>query len=53
MSSFHYKRAIVIGVTSSGKSTLAEQLAKRFDLNYIVLLAALGLTRLVIGLRKY
>lgn len=37
MSSFPYKRAIVIGVTSSGKSTLAQQLAKRFDLNYIEL----------------
>ncbi len=28
---------IVIGVTSSGKSTLAEKLARRFDLNYIEL----------------
>jgi adenylate kinase family enzyme len=37
MSSFPYKRVIVIGVTSSGKSTLAEQLAKRFDLNYVEL----------------
>jgi len=31
------KRIVVIGVTSSGKSTLAENLAKRFDLNYIEL----------------
>jgi adenylate kinase family enzyme len=37
MSSFLYKRVIVIGVTSSGKSTLAERLARRFDLNYIEL----------------
>ena len=37
MASFPYKRLIVIGVTSSGKSTLAEQLAKRFDLNYVEL----------------
>lgn len=37
MSSFPYKRVIVIGVTSSGKSTLAEKLARRFDLNYIEL----------------
>lgn len=37
MSAFPYKRAIVVGVTSSGKSTLAEQLASRFDLNYIEL----------------
>ncbi|HMB22935.1 MAG: adenylate kinase [Chloroflexota bacterium] len=37
MSSFPYQRVIVIGVTSSGKSTLAEKLAKRFDLNYIEL----------------
>jgi adenylate kinase family enzyme len=32
MSVFPYKRIVVIGVTSSGKSTLAERLAKRFDL---------------------
>ena len=37
MSSFPYKRVVVIGVTSSGKSTLAEELARRFDLNYIEL----------------
>lgn len=37
MSSFPYKRLIVVGVTSSGKSTLAERLAQRFDLNYIEL----------------
>jgi len=30
-----YKRIVIIGSTSSGKSTLAEQLAKRFDLYYI------------------
>jgi len=32
---FPYKRIFVIGSTSSGKSTLAERLAKRFDLHYI------------------
>lgn len=37
MSSFPYQRAVVIGVTSAGKSTLAERLAKRFDLSYIEL----------------
>ena len=37
MSSFPYKRVVVVGVTSSGKSTLAEKLAKRFGLNYIEL----------------
>lgn len=37
MSSFPYKRAVVVGVTSSGKSTLAEMLARRFDLCYIEL----------------
>lgn len=37
MSLFPYKRVVVIGVTSSGKSTLAETLAKRFDLNFIEL----------------
>jgi adenylate kinase family enzyme len=37
MSSFSYKRVVVVGVTSSGKSTLAEKLAKRFDLDYIEL----------------
>lgn len=37
MSFFPYKRTVVVGVTSSGKSTLAEKLAKRFDLDYIEL----------------
>lgn len=37
MPSFPYKRAVVIGVTSSGKSTLAERLARRFDLDFIEL----------------
>jgi adenylate kinase family enzyme len=37
MSSFPYKRVVVIGVTSSGKSTLAEELARHFDLNHIEL----------------
>ncbi len=37
MSSFPYNRIVIIGVTSSGKSTLAENLAKRFDLNFIEL----------------
>jgi adenylate kinase family enzyme len=37
MHTFPYKRMVVVGVTSSGKSTLAEQLAKRFDLRYVEL----------------
>ena len=37
MSSFPYKRVVVIGVTSSGKSTLAATLAKLYDLQYIEL----------------
>jgi adenylate kinase family enzyme len=37
MSSLPYQRVVVVGVTSSGKSTLAEKLAKRFALNYIEL----------------
>lgn len=37
MSSFPYNRIVVIGVTSSGKSTLAESLAKHFDMNFIEL----------------
>ncbi|MBN2116994.1 MAG: hypothetical protein JW730_10500 [Anaerolineales bacterium] len=37
MSSFPYKRVVVVGVTSSGKSTLAEKLAGHFGLNYIEL----------------
>jgi len=32
---FPYKHIVIIGSTSSGKSTLAERLAKRFDLSYI------------------
>jgi adenylate kinase family enzyme len=35
MDKFPYQRIVVIGVTSSGKSTLAETIAKRFDLNFI------------------
>jgi adenylate kinase family enzyme len=37
MSTFPYKRVVVVGVTSSGKSTLAEQLAEHFSLSYIEL----------------
>lgn len=37
MSSFPYTRVVVVGVTSSGKSTLAENIARRFDLEYIEL----------------
>ena len=37
MNTFPYNRAVVVGVTSSGKSTLAEQIAERFDLSYIEL----------------
>lgn len=37
MSSFPYQRIVVIGTTSSGKSTLAEQLAKRLDMKFIEL----------------
>ena len=37
MNIFPFKRVVVVGVTSSGKSTLAEKLAKRFDLDYIEL----------------
>src|SRR6266498_4321667 len=36
-SSFPYKRVVIVGVTSSGKSTLAERLAKRFSMDYIEL----------------
>jgi adenylate kinase family enzyme len=32
---FPYKRIVIIGSTSSGKSTLAERLANRFNLNFI------------------
>lgn len=35
MNPFPYKRLVVIGVTSSGKSTLAANLAKRFDMSFI------------------
>src|SRR5512141_634729 len=35
MSSFPYTRIVIIGTTSTGKSTLAEQLAKRLDLRCI------------------
>jgi adenylate kinase family enzyme len=37
MSTFPYKRVVVVGVTSSGKSTLAEQLAEHIGLGYIEL----------------
>jgi len=37
MSTFPYKRVVVIGTTSSGKSTLAEQLADRLDMDFIEL----------------
>ena len=37
MSSFPFKRVVVIGVTSSGKSTLAETLARRFDMDFVEL----------------
>ncbi len=37
MSVLPYKRLVVVGVTSSGKSTLAEKIAKRFYLDYIEL----------------
>ncbi len=37
MSTFPYNRIIVIGLTSSGKSTLAETLARRFHLDFIEL----------------
>lgn len=35
MHPFPYKRVVIIGVTSSGKSTLAEQIAKRLDLDCV------------------
>lgn len=35
MSSFPYHRIVIIGTTSTGKSTLAEGLAKRFDLHFV------------------
>jgi adenylate kinase family enzyme len=37
MNPFPYQRVVIVGVTSSGKSTLAENLAKRLGLNYIEL----------------
>lgn len=37
MNTFPYGRVVVVGVTSSGKSTLAEQLARRFGLSFIEL----------------
>lgn len=37
MSLFPYKRVVVVGVTSSGKSTLAEKIAGRFGMNFIEL----------------
>jgi len=35
MSSFPYTRIVIIGTTSTGKSTLAESLSKRLDLNCV------------------
>lgn len=35
MHPFPYKRVVIVGVTSSGKSTLAEQLAKRLGLDCV------------------
>ena len=37
MPAFPYQRIVVIGTTSSGKSTLAEKLAKCLDMNFIEL----------------
>ncbi len=37
MQSFPFKRVVIIGMTSSGKSTLARQLADTFHLNFIEL----------------
>jgi adenylate kinase family enzyme len=37
MSSFPYERVVIVGVTSSGKSTLAEMLARRFDIAHVEL----------------
>ena len=37
MKSFPFKRIVVVGTTSSGKSTLAEQLAKKLNLEFIEL----------------
>ena len=35
MTSIHYKRIVVVGTTSSGKSTLADQLADKFGYDFI------------------
>jgi len=35
MSTFQYKRIVIVGTTSSGKSTLAERLADRFGHDFI------------------
>ena len=35
VSNFPYQRIVVIGTTSSGKSTLAEEVAKRLDLRFV------------------
>jgi adenylate kinase family enzyme len=37
MGSFPHRRLVVIGTTSSGKSTLAEELSKRANLDYVEL----------------
>lgn len=37
MSSIPYKRMVVIGTTSTGKSTLAEKIANRLDIDFIEL----------------
>lgn len=37
MPAFRYKRIVVIGTTSSGKSTLAEEIAKQLNLEFIEL----------------
>ncbi len=37
MGHFPYQRVVVVGVTSSGKSTLAEKIARRFALEFIEL----------------
>jgi len=37
MNTFPHQRMVVIGTTSSGKSTLAQTLAEKFDLDYIEL----------------
>jgi adenylate kinase family enzyme len=37
MNTFQYERIVVTGTTSSGKSTLAKQIAEKFDLDFIEL----------------